>query len=81
MVHVEEFAHQLVDGVLGLELHVHCEEKGGEEEDGAPEGDQLRGGQLARLVLVRVAVTEGPALLEKSRNKNYYNMSCGKGKS
>ena len=35
MVHVEELADELVDGVLGLELDVHRQEEGGEEEDGA----------------------------------------------
>ncbi len=50
MIHVEELAHELVDGVLGLELDVHGKEEGGEEEDGASQRDQLGRGELARVV-------------------------------
>ncbi len=48
MVHVEELADQLVERVPGLELDVHGEEEGGEEEDGAGQGYQLGRGELAR---------------------------------
>ena len=48
MVHVEELADQLVQRVSGLELDVHGEEEGGEEEDGAGQGYQLGRGELAR---------------------------------
>ena len=41
MVHVEELADELVDGVLGLQLDVHRQEEGREEEDRARERDQL----------------------------------------
>ena len=41
MVHVEELADELVDGVLGLQLDVHRQEEGGEEEDRARQRDQL----------------------------------------
>ena len=41
MVHVEELADELVDGVLGLQLDVHGQEEGGEEEDRAAQRDQL----------------------------------------
>ena len=64
VVHVEELADELVDGVLGLELDVHGEEEGGEEEDGAREADQLGRAQLAGLVLVRVVRPIGPATLK-----------------
>ena len=64
VVHVEELADELVDGVLGLELDVHGEEEGGEEEDGAREADQLRRAQLSRLVLVRVVGPVRPATLK-----------------
>lgn len=33
VVHVEEFAEQLVDGMFGFELDVHGQEERGEEED------------------------------------------------
>ena len=64
VVHVEELADELVDGVLGLELDIHGEEEGGEEEDGAREADQLGRAQLAGLVLVRVVRPIGPATLK-----------------
>ena len=64
VVHVEELADELVDGVLGLALDVHGEEEGGEEEDGAREADQLGRAQLAGLVLVRVVRPIGPATLK-----------------
>ena len=64
VVHVEEFADELVDGVLGLQLDVHGEEEGREEEDGAREADQLGRAQLAGLVLVRVVRPIGPATLK-----------------
>ena len=41
MVHVEELADELVDGVLGLQLDVHRQEEGREEEDRARQRDQL----------------------------------------
>jgi len=47
VVHVEEFAGQLVDRVSGFELYVHGQEHGGEEEDGAGQGDQLSGTQFS----------------------------------
>ena len=42
MIHVEELADELVDGVLGLQLDVHRQEEGREEEDRARQRDQLR---------------------------------------
>ena len=41
VVHVEELADELVDGVLGLQLDVHRQEEGREEEDRARQRDQL----------------------------------------
>ena len=41
VIHVEELADELVDGVLGLQLDVHGQEEGGEEEDRAAQRDQL----------------------------------------
>ena len=41
MVHIEELADELVDRVLGLQLDVHGEEKGREEDDGAEQRNQL----------------------------------------
>lgn len=41
MVHVEEFAEELVDGVLGLKFHVHGQEEGGEEENGTREANHF----------------------------------------
>jgi len=46
VVHVEELADQLIDCVLSLDLDIHGDKEGEEEEDAAGEGHQLRGGQL-----------------------------------
>lgn len=64
MVHVEELADELVDGVFGFQLDVHGEEEGREEEDGARQADQLGRAQLAGLVLVRVVRPVRPAALK-----------------
>ena len=42
---VIHYSH-LIDGVLSLDLDIHGDKEGEEEEDAAGEGHQLRGGQL-----------------------------------
>lgn len=46
MVHLEELADQLVNGVGSLHLHVHGDKEGEKEENPAGEGQQLAGGEL-----------------------------------
>ena len=51
MIHVEELAYQLIDGVFGLDFYVDREEKGQKEQNTTRDGDQLRHRQLTSMII------------------------------
>ena len=56
MVHVEELAYELVDGVLGFDFDVHRQKKSQEEADSTGQSDQLWRAQLAGPVVAGIPI-------------------------